>query len=77
MTTISISEFKAKCIAILKEAQRSGKPVLITWRGRPMARVEPVAGDAAKRRLGAYRGRMTLRAELVGLDSSGDWEVLG
>jgi prevent-host-death family protein len=77
MTTVSISEFKSKCIAILKEAQRSGKPVLVTWRGRPMVRVEPIAGDATERRLGAYRGRMSLRADLLQMDSTDDWEVLG
>jgi prevent-host-death family protein len=77
MTKISISEFKSKCIAILKEVQRTGKPILVTWRGQPMARVDPIGGEAEERRLGAYRGRLILHTDLVQLDSTEDWEVLG
>jgi prevent-host-death family protein len=70
MTTISISEFKSKCIAILKEARRSGDVVLVTWRGRPMARVEPIRGAEEERRLGAYRGRMQVMCDLVHADTA-------
>jgi hypothetical protein len=42
-----------------------------------MVRVEPIAGDATERRLGAYRGRMSLRANLLQMDSTDDWEMLG
>ena len=46
MKTVIISEFKAKCIAILREAQRTREPVVVTRRGKPLARIEPI-----------YRGR--------------------
>lgn len=79
MKTLVVSEFKAKCIAVLREAQRTGEPILITRRGRPLARVEPLAADAAERRLGVYRGRMRVKGgvDLVHSGSEGDWEMLG
>ena len=45
MKTILISEFKAKCIAVLSEAQRTREPVMVTRRGKPMAKIEPVCED--------------------------------
>ena len=39
MQSMNISDFKSKCIAVLKDAQRSGKSLIVTWRGQPIARV--------------------------------------
>ena len=76
MKTVILSEFKAKCIAILKEAQRTGKPLVITRRGKPLARVEPIPEDAAGRKLGTLRGRMKIEGDLVREDSEQEWEML-
>ena len=35
-------EFKAKCLALLDEVSESGRHVVITKRGRPVAKVVPV-----------------------------------
>ena len=76
MQSIAISEFKSKCIAVLKEAQRSGKCLIVTWRGRPIARVEPIAPERGKRTLGTFRGRMKIHGDIVHVDTSADWETL-
>jgi antitoxin (DNA-binding transcriptional repressor) of toxin-antitoxin stability system len=76
MKSMTISEFKSKCIAVLKEAQRSGKGLIVTWRGQPLARVEPITRTSGKRKLGTFRGRMTITGNLVSIDSSADWEML-
>jgi len=34
-------EFKAKCLAVLDEVEQTGEPVLITKRGKPVARLAP------------------------------------
>ncbi|MFN8603990.1 MAG: type II toxin-antitoxin system Phd/YefM family antitoxin [Candidatus Binatia bacterium] len=39
MRTIKASEFKARCLAILDEVERTGEPVVISKRGRPVAEV--------------------------------------
>lgn len=43
MREIRASEFKAKCLAILDEVERTGEPVTILKRGRPVARLVPPA----------------------------------
>jgi prevent-host-death family protein len=37
--TVSASEFKARCLAMLDEVASSGSEILVTKRGRPVARV--------------------------------------
>ena len=43
--TIVISEFKAKCLGILRRVQKTGRPVVVTRRGERVAEIHPaVAG---------------------------------
>ena len=76
MKTMLVSDFKAKCIAVLKEVQRSGEPVVVTLRGRPVARVEPVANGGHRKQLGVLKGRMRIRRDLIRTDTTRDWEML-
>ncbi|HWE83364.1 MAG TPA: type II toxin-antitoxin system Phd/YefM family antitoxin [Terracidiphilus sp.] len=39
MRTIAAGQFKAKCLAILDEVNESGEAVVVTKRGKPVARV--------------------------------------
>jgi prevent-host-death family protein len=48
MREIRASEFKAKCLAILDEVERTGEPVTILKRGRPVARLIPPASGQSK-----------------------------
>lgn len=38
---MSISEFKAKCLAVLERVSRTGQQLVITKRGVPIAQVTP------------------------------------
>jgi prevent-host-death family protein len=40
--TISASEFKAKCLAMLDDVAATGEEIVVTKRGRAVARVSPV-----------------------------------
>ena len=42
MRTMAAGEFKAKCLAVMAEVDATGQPVLVTKRGKPLARVVPV-----------------------------------
>jgi prevent-host-death family protein len=42
MKTMQAGEFKAKCLAVMADVNLTGKPVLITKRGKPLARIVPV-----------------------------------
>ncbi|MYA21012.1 MAG: type II toxin-antitoxin system Phd/YefM family antitoxin [Chloroflexi bacterium] len=39
--TMKASEFKAKCLAIMDEVAESGEEIVITKRGKPVARLGP------------------------------------
>jgi prevent-host-death family protein len=76
MKTMLVSEFKAKCIAVLKEVQRTREPLVITLRGKPLVTVQPVQPRGPGKRLGSLKGRMTMRRDIVKVDTTADWEML-
>jgi prevent-host-death family protein len=41
--TVSASQFKARCLALIDLVTRSGKTVVITKRGKPVAKLLPIA----------------------------------
>lgn len=43
MRALKISEFKAKCLAVVEQVDRTGEPVTILKRGRAVARLVPAA----------------------------------
>jgi prevent-host-death family protein len=38
---IKASEFKAKCLALMDEVERTGRSIVITKKGRPVAELVP------------------------------------
>jgi prevent-host-death family protein len=57
MKTIAVTEFKAKCLHLLDEVQRTGEELVISKRGKPVARVVAEKPDRpwlALRGTGAY-----------------------
>jgi len=53
MREIAISEFKARCLALLEEVSKTRKPIRITRRGKPIAEVVPLHVHAARPRRSA------------------------
>jgi prevent-host-death family protein len=39
---ISAQEFRAKCLALLDEVQQTRQEIIVTKRGKPVARVVPI-----------------------------------
>jgi prevent-host-death family protein len=48
MKSVAISVFKAQCLALLEDVARTGRPLVVTKRGKPLARVTP--GDRSTSR---------------------------
>jgi prevent-host-death family protein len=78
MKEVSISEFKAKCLALLENVRRTRAPLRITRFGKPVAEVIPptVIQDRS-----AWIGSMKDSIEILGdivppADDESDWEVL-
>lgn len=60
-TRIAVGEFKTKCLHLLDEVHRTRKEIIITKRGRAVARLLPVAGE-----MPTLFGRMKGSGELFG-----------
>jgi antitoxin (DNA-binding transcriptional repressor) of toxin-antitoxin stability system len=60
---------------MLKEVQKNGKPLLVTLRGEPIARVEPVVAPKKQVRLGALKGWMEIKGDIIRSDIEKDFLV--
>ena len=76
MKTMIISEFKAKCIAVLRQAQRTGESLVVTRRGHPIARIDPILDEQPPRKLGVLKGKMNIKGDLVRTDFDEEWDML-
>ena len=66
MEEVAISEFKAKCLAILEQVRKTKKPIRITRFGKPVAEVFPPAPGPKKRGwLGSMAGKMEIVGDIV------------
>lgn len=74
MDEIGISEFKARCIALLKQVQETRTPLVVTHRGQPLVRIEPL-GSGEPRRLGALRNTGRICGDLVDFRWDQEWQM--
>ena len=75
---MAISKFKATCLAVLKRVGRTGRPILITRRGEPIAEVIPPRPPV---RESGWLGSMAAEASVTGnivepVAPSDEWEAL-
>jgi prevent-host-death family protein len=75
--SIAISEFKARCLAILDKVRRTGQPVLITRRGEPIAEVGPPSpAEKGQHWLGSAASTGRIVGDLIAPASDEvDWEA--
>lgn len=60
---IPAGQFKAKCLAILDEVQQRRETIVVTKRGRPVARITPI--DSAEDR-SSLEGSVLREDDIVG-----------
>ncbi len=79
MESMAISEFKAKCLAVLKRVSATGEPVLVTRFGEPVAEIVPPSPpERPATWLGCMKGRGEITGDIVSpAGDPEDWEVLG
>ncbi len=73
---VAISEFKAKCIEMLKVTAAGGEDLVVTLRGKPLARVVGVQ-ERRRRVLGGQRGAVDSclpDSVIMESDFAEDWE---
>lgn len=63
--TIAAGEFKAKCLKMMADVERTGQALIITKRGKPLVKIMPyIAEDAPKSAFGCMKGSAILQEML-------------
>ena len=77
MDSVTISEFKATCLAKLDDVKRTGRPLNITRRGELIAQVIPPPPPAKPESwLGCFAETVELRGDLAGpVVGEAEWRV--
>ncbi len=63
--TIAAGKFKATCLALLDEVQRERKEIIITKRGKPVARILPVENEKVPNLFGRMKGSVEILGDIV------------
>jgi len=61
--TIAISKFKATCLALLEKVKKTGNPLLITKKGKPIACVVPPPKQKQSK---SWIGCMSDKGKIIG-----------
>ena len=62
--TIKASEFKAKCLAIMDEVAKTGEDVVITKKGKPVAKLVPHRA-ARHQALGLLKDSLFITGDII------------
>lgn len=73
---VSVTEFKAKCLALFDQIDQEGGTLTVTKRGRPLATVGPVKKKPFKSSEGILAGKVKIVGDIVNADFSDLWEVV-
>ncbi len=74
MRTMSATDFKARCLNVLDEVREGQGEVVITKRGKPVARLVPVRPVVRTLR-GAWKGKGKIIGDIVNTDWSHLFDV--
>ncbi len=73
MESLTVSKFKATCLAVVEEVAKSKKPVIITKRGKPIAELIPYSAEAEPIPL---KDTVAFMGDIISPVSTEDWEAL-
>ncbi len=76
MTTIKASEFKAKCLALMDKVARTGRTIVVTKNGKPVAELRPHRPPRAKSLIGLHKGQIDIRGDIISPLGAGLWESM-
>jgi prevent-host-death family protein len=78
MQEVAISEFKAKCLALLEQVRATKKPIRITRFGKPVAEVVPPTVEIDREKwIGSMKDTMRITGDIVSpANDEDEWEVL-
>ncbi|MGO9126388.1 MAG: type II toxin-antitoxin system Phd/YefM family antitoxin [Terriglobales bacterium] len=76
MKTMPAGQFKARCLKVMDEVESTREPVVITKKGRPVAKLVPATGPSED-----FLGRLSGCMKIVGditqpIEDPEAWEAL-
>lgn len=63
--SINAAEFKAKCLKLIDEVAATHEPLVITKRGKPVAKLVPIEEQGHKPLFGYMKGTVTILGDIV------------
>ena len=78
MQRISVSQFKARCLKLFSDVKLTGRSLLITKNGDPIAIVSPPPPELAsgKTAFGVMASQTTFVGDIISPIGPEDWEIL-
>ena len=73
MDTLTVSKFKATCLAVVDEVATAKKRVIITKRGKPIAELIPYEAETEPAPL---KDTVAFMGDIISPVAAEDWEVL-
>jgi len=73
MESLSVSEFKAKCLSVLQDVSKQKKRIIITKRGKPIAEVIP---HESKEKEIPLEDTVVFMRDIISPVAEEDWEAL-
>jgi prevent-host-death family protein len=71
---VPAGEFKEKCLAILADVQAGHGAVVVTKRGKPVAKLVPIPDATARQVIGAMKGTIEILGDIVS-PTGDDWDA--
>lgn len=62
---INAAEFKAKCLKLIDEVAATHRPLVITKRGKPLAKLVPIEDETGADLFGYMKGTLTIADDIV------------
>lgn len=77
MKAIAVTEFKAHCLSLLDDVARTGQPLIVTKRGKPLARVVPSGGADAMYPQDTLAGTVTVCGDIISpVVTASEWDAV-
>ena len=72
---VTATEFKAKCLSLLEQVNRTGNSITVTKRGRPIATLGPAPRRLWRSSEGMWADKISIPDEVLMADTSDLWDV--
>jgi len=74
MKEIAAGQFKNQCLALMDQVQKTGEPLVVTKRGKPVVKLVPVIHDDDDF-FDSMKGRLTVTGDIINTVPLEDWET--